>query len=192
MWTLTKLEIKENLLESLVKNLEGCINSLSFKHLSMLSWCLAKNKIRNPQFFAKISMRVCEILRDGAEVKEETSEVPKTREDSTIKQKSDSESDSEVEFVENPKTNDLDNENKKNESFEKNSLKIVNPQSLGLILWAFGKSRMRDEDLFQLIGDLILKNFEMFTAKLLNIVLYAYKSVKIKSKVWIILYLSIF
>lgn len=128
-------------------------------------------------------MRVCEILRDKAEVSEETSEVPKSREDSTIKQNSDSESESEVEFIENPKTNDLDDENKKNESLEKNSLKIVNPQSLGLILWAFGKSRMKDEELFQEIGNLVLKNFEMFTAKLLNIVLYAYKSVKIKSKV---------
>ena len=183
MWTLTKLEIKENLLESLVKNLEGCINSLSFKHLSMLSWCLAKNKIRNPQFFAKISLRICEILKDGVEVSEEISIISKSREDSSIKAKSDSESDSEVEFVENPTTNDLDNEIKKNESSEKNSLKIVNPQSLGLILWAFGKNKMRDEELFEKIGNLILKNFEMFPAKLLNIVLYAYKSVKMKSKV---------
>lgn len=168
------------MLESLVKNLEGCLNSLSFKHLSMLSWCLAKNKIRNPQFFAKISMRVCEILRDGVEVSEETP-VPKSREDSSIKENSASESESEVEFVENRVTSDI--ENKKNNSLEENLLKIVNPQSLGLILWAFGKSKMKDEELFQQIGDLILKNFEIFTARLLNIVLYAYKSVKIKSSV---------
>jgi len=118
-------------------------------------------------------MRICDVLHEEIEVCDEINEEIKERDKNLEKDDSDFEIDYE-EFQEIKE---------KEISPQKNTIKKITPHSLTLILWAFGKNRMKDEELFEMISGLIIKNFQKFTAKMLNIVLYAYKSVKMRAKV---------
>lgn len=70
---------------------------------------------------------------------------------------------------------------------EKQAYKIpiskVSSQSLTLFLWAFAKNRMKDEELFDIISKIMIENFENFSPKMINIALFAFKELNIKSKV---------
>jgi len=173
-WTITKIEIKESILESLTKELGNSINSLNFKHLSIFTWCLAKNKIRNAELFGKISLRISEVLKPENNV-EVCETVQETRKVEDAEEKDEEKSDLELEFNEEIEENE--------KTLQKLEIKSISSHSITLILWAFGKMRMKDNELFDLISSKIEVNFDKFSAKMLNIVLYAYKSVMIKSKV---------
>lgn len=162
----------------MTKILSDSINLLSFKHLSIFSWCLAKNKIRNARTFGMLSLRVCEILNSDNNI---TVEIPEIKSSEGKNENLDDNSEdlkSDLELEMNDDKDGFEN------SCQKIEIKSITPHSLTLILWAFGKSKMRDDDLFELASDIIIKNFEKFSAKMLNIILYSYKSLKIKSKVF--------
>lgn len=143
----------------------------------MFSWCLAKNKIRNPELFGKISIRICEVLMNNNQIEIlNTEDNKKKGEQDEVDQEDLLESDLEISEPEQ-EMNEL----------EKQAYKIpiskVSPQSLTLFLWAFAKNRMKDEELFEIISKIIIENFEKFSPKMINIALFAFKELNIKSKV---------
>lgn len=143
----------------------------------MFSWCLAKNKIRNPELFGKISIRICEVLMNNNQIEIlNTEDNKKKGEQDEVDQEDLLESDLEISEPEQ-EMNEL----------EKQAYKIpiskVSPQSLTLFLWAFAKNRMKDEELFEIISKIMIENFEKFSPKMINIALFAFKELNIKSKV---------
>ena len=166
----------------MTKTLGNSINSLNFKHLSIFAWCLAKNKIRNAELFGRISLRICEVIQPQNNI-----EVLGLHEDKTLALENESKDDDDDDMKSDLEL-DVDEEMDENEkSLIKREIMSLSSHSLTLALWAFGKSRMKDEELFELSSELILKNFDKFSSKMFNIILYAYKSVMIKSKVCIFL-----
>lgn len=161
------------------------INLLPFKHLAIFTWCLAKNKIRNAEIFGRISLRICEILANDEkievlEVEDNSEENTKTKQKNSENSDSDDILQSDIEF----ESDEYDEELQKIEnSMAKIPIKQISSQSLTIILWAFAKTRMKDEELFDKISAIIIENFTKFSAKMLNIVLFSYKTLKIRSKV---------
>lgn len=172
--------------------LANSINVLPFKHLAIFTWCLAKNKIRNAEIFGRVSLRICEILSSDKKIEildaENTEENTKSKDIKNENSDSDDILKSDIEFD----SDEYDDEIQKIEnSLVKIPIKQISSHSLTIILWAFAKTRMKDEELFEKIGTVIIENFEKFSAKMLNIVLFSYKTLKIKSKVFFLILIKV-
>ena len=159
----------------------ACLNQLTFKDLSLLTWSLSKQKVRNSEYFGRISIRLCSILKNSdlkinaEKIKKETTIHQNVEE----KNQNTNELSEEEPFLEESEVDDI------SEKYIEpgNKIEEIDSLSLSMVLWSFGKAQMKDEEFLNLADDLIFSNFEKFSFKMLNMVLFTYSKLGHNPKV---------
>lgn len=159
------------------------LDQLSFKDLSLLTWSLSKQKVRNSEYFGRISIRLCSILKNS-NLKINSEKINKEKE-TTInptpveKKQNSNELSEEESFLEESEEEDIFKKYIESE----NKIEEIDSLSLSMVLWSFGKAQMKDEEFLDLADELIFTNFEKFSFKMLNMVLFTYSKLGHNPKV---------
>lgn len=157
------------------------LNQLSFKDLSLLAWSLSKQKVRNSEYFGRISIRLCSILKNSdLKINLETikKEAPAHQNLEEKKQNPNEPSEEEL-FLEESEAEDISEKYIEPD----NKIEEIDSLSLSMVLWSFGKAQMKDEEFLDLADELIFSNFEKFSFKMLNMILFTYSKLGHNPKV---------
>jgi len=191
IWALTRIRYDEfDVYVKFMEDIFANLNKLKSDHLSLLAWCISHNGSRNPNFYGAISLELEKRLGKWKENKcfmlkeayiKENKIIPRT-ESITLNQVEEAENSEEEDWLELEEDVQVEENLKANEGNVQilQTEELLSAQAVSILFWSYAKRNIIDENLFETLEELFLRDGQYFSARQMSNILFGLSVIKEK------------